>query len=387
MAQRIGEESTHLADLWLHELIALLPVGLRDVFPSHALLDQVSLLLQEIAAHVRDPMENEIAVSRIMEIKARELGELRFHQKASVHQILREYDLLAAILEDFIEEQTRQLPAPISANEAYRVTRRLHGAIRVMMQTTVDTFVARYDEAIAQQQQRLEDFNRMVSHEMRGPMQLLVIASSLFEDADPASAAQAKASGLIQSGVEQMARVLEDLESLARTGSIPDDLPRIQQVDIGALARDVKTQLQAVAAARCVCMRIAEDLPVVSVDPARLRMVLANLFANAIRYSDPDKPERWVEVVNGALHSDAVEILIRDNGLGLAAAGCDRVFERSVRAHEHLDSVLPAHGSGQSLSIVKECVTALHGEIELQSTPGEGSTFALRLGRGRQSGS
>lgn len=215
MAQRMGEESARLADLWLHKLLAMLPVGVRDEFPSHTLSDHVPLLLVEIAAHLRDSVENEIAVSSAMEIKARELGELRFRQKASVHQILREYDLFAAILEDFIEEQTRQLPGPLSAQDAYRVTRCLHRAIRVVMQTTVDTFVAIYDESIAKQQQRLEDFNRMVAHEMRGPMQLLVIASSLIESADPGSATHVKASGLVRSGVEQMERVLADLETRA----------------------------------------------------------------------------------------------------------------------------------------------------------------------------
>lgn len=379
LARRLRDESSRLADLWLHELIALLPVGVRDVFPSRSLLDHVPLLLVEIAAHVGDPLEHEVSVSSVMELKARELGELRFRQKASVHQILREYDLLARVLENFVREETRTLPAPVSAEEAYRVIGRLHRAIRVVMQTTVDTFVASYDDAITKQQRRLEDFNRMVSHEMRSPMQSLVIASSLLESADPEGAAHAKASDLVRRGVGQLERILEDLESLARTGSIPEDSPTVQQVDLTALARDVKTQLQASAAARGVSLRVAEDLPLLWVDAARLQMVLANLVDNAIKYSDPDKPERWVEVATGAMNGDVVEILVRDNGLGVAAGDRHRIFERSVRAHEHLDEVLGASGSGLGLTIVKECVTALNGEIDLESTLGEGSTFLLRL--------
>lgn len=379
LARRLKDESTRLADLWLHELLPLLPVGVREVFPSRSLLDHVPLLLIEMAAHVGDPVDHEVSVSSVMAMKARELGDLRFQQKASVHQILREYDLLAGILENFVREETLQLPAPISVEEAYRVIGRLHRAIRVVMQTTVDTFVASYDDAIAKQQQRLEDFNRMVSHEMRSPMQSLVIASSLLESADREGAAYAKASDLVLRGVGQLERILADLESLARTGVIPEDSPTIQQVDVSALARDVKTQLQASASARGVSLRIAEDLPLLWVDAARLQMVLANLIDNAIKYSDPDKLERWVEVATGAMNGDVVEILVRDNGLGVAPGDRDRIFERSVRVHEHLDAVLGASGSGLGLTIVKECVAALKGEIDFESTLGEGSTFSLRL--------
>jgi signal transduction histidine kinase len=380
LARRLGEESPRLAELWLSKLLDLLPVDVREVFPSRTLLDHIPSLLVEIAAYVSDPAENELLVSSLMASKAAELGQLRFSQKASVHQILREYEFLAEILEEFVHDETRQMPTPVSVEDAYRVIGRLHRAIRVGMKTTVDTFVASYEDSIATQQQRLEDFNRMVSHELRSPMQSLAIASSLLETAgDPAGSLQTKAANLIRGGVEQMERILVDLESLSRTGSIADASLGCSLADVGAMARDVKAQLHEMAAARGVSLRIAEDLPLVRVDGARLQMVLANLIANAIKYSDPAKVERWVEVVTGAMNGEQVEILVRDNGLGLAGDDRERIFERSVRAHQHLDSVLGAAGSGLGLTIVKECLAAIGGEIDLESTPGEGSTFSLRL--------
>jgi hypothetical protein len=94
VAQRVTTERFTLAEQWLGRLRELLTVELNDVFPSDQLLDHIPLLIANIAAYLRAPADEEIAANAAVIDKARELGLLRHEQKASVHQLLREYEVL-----------------------------------------------------------------------------------------------------------------------------------------------------------------------------------------------------------------------------------------------------------------------------------------------------
>ena len=74
-----------------------------------------------------------------------------------------------------------------------------------------------------------------------------------------------------------------------------------------------------------------------------------------------------------------LRIEVRDNGLGIEPADHGRVFKRFVRTHADRDDALGNDGLGLGLSIVSECVKALHGSIHVESTPGEGSAFIVTL--------
>jgi signal transduction histidine kinase len=72
---------------------------------------------------------------------------------------------------------------------------------------------------------------------------------------------------------------------------------------------------------------------------------------------------------------------VRDNGLGIAPDAVSRVFERFTRAHAQLDDAVHVGGLGLGLSIVEDCVRAMHGRIEVESAEGVGTTFVLTLPR------
>src|SRR5690348_4311847 len=99
VSQRVIAERHVLAADWLRRLHALLTVSANEVFPTNQLLDHIPALIGEIATYLRAPAEEEIAANAIVVDKARELGILRYRQQASVHQLLREYEILAEILE------------------------------------------------------------------------------------------------------------------------------------------------------------------------------------------------------------------------------------------------------------------------------------------------
>src|SRR5262245_5139586 len=98
VSRRVEAERHILAGRWLSRLNELLTVEPNEVFPSEQLLDHIPALIGEIAAYLRAPANEEIAANTVVIEKARELGSLRHEQRASVHQLLREYEILADIL-------------------------------------------------------------------------------------------------------------------------------------------------------------------------------------------------------------------------------------------------------------------------------------------------
>ena len=94
-SSRLAAAHTALARAWLERLDELLSVEARDVFPTHQLLDHIPDLLKEISGYLRAPADQEIAANTAVMAKAAELGLLRFDQRASVHQLLRESQFLS----------------------------------------------------------------------------------------------------------------------------------------------------------------------------------------------------------------------------------------------------------------------------------------------------
>src|SRR4030095_9538649 len=120
----------------------LLTVTPNEVFPSEQLLDHIPVLVDQIARYLAAPETDEIAANAAVMDKERELGLLRHQQRASAHQLLHEYEILGEILERFLVEEAGRLGLQPSVANAFGVHRRLTRAVRVLMRTTVDTFVS-----------------------------------------------------------------------------------------------------------------------------------------------------------------------------------------------------------------------------------------------------
>jgi len=381
LSERVFAQRETLASRWLERLTGMLVVDENEVFPSDQLLDHIPVLIAAIARYLRAPGDEEIAANAAVIDKARELGVLRHEQRASVHQLLREYELLGELLEGFVTEETERLGLKPTPRACFNVLRRITHATRILMRTTVDTFVSEYTTTIQERNERLRTFNRMASHELRTPLGTLLFAATLLEkdvvQSDPRRLARISAT--ISSNVERLSRLVTNLERLTRLTETLD-VPSQQEIDLQSLGKEVAQQLEEMATPRGVDIRIDPSLPAVFIDSARLELVLLNLISNAIKYCDPDKPERFVEVVaDGAAGDGMCTVVVRDNGLGIAEQDKGTIFERFVRAHAHLDSSHGVTGTGLGLAIVAECIRELGGSIECQSTLHVGTTFLVRL--------
>ena len=383
VSQRVSAERSVLAARWLNRLNELLLVEPNAVFPSDQLLDHIPTLISEIAAYVKAPVDEEIATNAAVIDKARELGSLRHEQRASVHQLLREYEILGELLEGFVIDETERLALHPTPGECFEVLRRITRATRTLMRTTVDTFVSEYTTTIQERNERIKNFNRMASHELRTPIGTLLFASAML-NTDVIQLDSARVAGIastISSNAERLSRLVTNLERLSRlTDSL--DTPSQQEVDLQALAAEVVRQVDEMATARDVVIRInAAEVPPLLVDSARLELVLLNLVSNAIKYCDPSKPDRFIEVAASLTSDEMCAIIVRDNGLGIAEQDQTAIFDRFFRAHSHLDHALGVTGTGLGLAIVAECVRELDGSIRCESSLGSGTTFLISVPR------
>jgi signal transduction histidine kinase len=385
VARALAAGRATIARDWLVRLHALLDVEPNEVFPTSDLLDHIPSLIDAIAGYLRAPEQEEIAANTVVIDKARQLGVLRHSQRASVHQLLREYEILGEILETFVATLTEQQQLQPSTSECFDVLGRLTRAVRALMRTTVDTFVAEYTATIAERNERLEQFNRMASHEMRTPLGTLVVAATLLANPEITSDSQKlpQLVGIVKNNVDRLSWLVQHLQRLAKLDAA-DELNQ-QRVDVSALANEVAAQLEEMAQARQVTVVVDNSLPTVVIDPARLELILLNLVSNGIKYRSPTTANAFVAMEN--VHTpqragDPWVFRVRDNGIGIPEEAQDAVFKRFFRAHEHLDVALGTTGSGLGLSIVVECVKALDGTVTCESEPGRGTTFIVTLPTG-----
>ena len=378
LAARMRSEHRALAARWFERLLNLLPVSARDVFPTESLLDHVPALILEISHYLREPEGEAIASNTSILEKATELGALRHAQRASLHQVLREYQILGGVLVGFVMDELAKAGASPSAAEAVQLVTRLHQAVDVLSQATVEAFVGLYTETIADQAERLDQFTRMAAHEWRQPLSALQFGVCLLREADLDPSRVERTLATVERNIQHLADLTRKLEAIARVRSDGDNAV-VQTLPVATVAQEAARQLREMADARGVEIRIADTLPAMTVDVGRLELAFVNLLSNAIKYSDPEKAMRWVEVIDEPADEGFVRIQVRDNGVGIPAGALATIFERFTRAHADRDRLSHVGGIGLGLSIVEDCIRAMGGRIEVQSAEKQGATFIMTL--------
>jgi signal transduction histidine kinase len=220
-----------------------------------------------------------------------------------------------------------------------------------------------------------DEFVLTASHELRSPLTSVQgFAELLMLERDKLSPKQADTVEIILDNTRHLVRLLNDLLDLARS-----DAGRLTikpaPTEVAPLVEDaVRTmRSQTEASKQTLRSAIEPGLPQVSVDRDRVRQVLVNLLTNAHEYS----PQGASIGVTAARHGAEVEMAVSDDGPGMAEDQLEHIFERFTRG----DAGLTQHvgGTGLGLAISKSLVELHGGTIEAEATPGEGSTFRVRL--------
>ena len=158
-------------------------------------------------------------------------------------------------------------------------------------------------------------------------------------------------------------------------------------MSLRACVEGVADRLVPIAAEHGAVVRveIPEELTHIDADADRLDQVFFNLIDNALRHGVPlsrnghgaQPLEVAVRAAGDPAEQDAVHLTVTDNGQGIPLADQPHVFERFYRVHK--DRFRQTGGTGLGLSIVKHIVRAHGGQVSVESTPGNGATFHVRL--------
>lgn len=230
------------------------------------------------------------------------------------------------------------------------------------------------------EQRRLDtmraDFVANASHELRTPLAALTgFIETLQGPARDDAVARARFLAIMQEQARRMKRLIDDLLSLSRIEMRAHVTPR-DPVDLADIARTVMATLEGLAGELGVTITLeADPLPVVVAgDRDELVQVAQNLVENALKYGAPGK--RVIIRVARSEGRGAV-LSVRDFGPGIPAEHLPRLTERFYRVD--VAQSRARQGTGLGLAIVKHIVSRHRGRLQIESRPGEGALFSVRL--------
>jgi len=217
------------------------------------------------------------------------------------------------------------------------------------------------------------DFITNISHELKTPIQALTLNSDALLEVKNEPDKVILFANKIKTQANRLNDLVQEIINLSKLQD-SDPLDMADQVEVIDVINEAVDQCEAVAEARNVLIDIGEvDNSTVIGNHSQLVMAVHNLVENAINYSS----DKTRVTISTKVDSQIIEILVKDQGIGIADENLDRIFERFYRVDPARSRA--TGGTGLGLSIVKHVVKNHGGEVKVWSAPGVGSTFAIRL--------
>ncbi|WP_194291530.1 sensor histidine kinase [Cumulibacter manganitolerans] len=219
------------------------------------------------------------------------------------------------------------------------------------------------------------DFVANVSHELKTPVGAITLLGEAIEDAADDQVAVRRFALSMQKESKRLSLLVQELIELSRLqGGEPS--PPMSVVRIADIVAECADRARTVAASKDIRIQTTGDVELTVVGVERhLVMALTNLLTNAISYS----PESTTVAVIYRSVGDDAEIMVKDQGIGIAADDLKRIFERFYRVDRARSR--QTGGTGLGLAIVKHIASNHGGSISVWSSEGQGSTFTLRIPR------
>ncbi len=236
-------------------------------------------------------------------------------------------------------------------------------------------------EAAEAAQAEAEEANRTkatflatMSHELRTPLNAIIGYSDLLdaEIAGPLNAAQKEQLGRIDIGARHLLQIIEEILTFSRIEAGREEV-QMQPVDLADLARESCRLLEPLAATKSLDLTChTPGSLLIETDPGKVRQILLNLLSNAVKFTE-------IGHVLLEVRSEGDEAVLRtiDTGIGIPLEQQERIFEPFSQIGQALSR--QKGGTGLGLSVTQQLARLLGGEIEVESTPGEGSAFTVRL--------
>jgi signal transduction histidine kinase len=237
---------------------------------------------------------------------------------------------------------------------------------------------AQIARAAAEEGMKARDrFLSIASHELRTPLNPLQLHIQLLlkaaRDGTLNGPIRGRVAGMLEScerQVKQFSRIVNELLDISRIASGRLEL-RPARVDLAEVVRDVAARSRPELEQRGSELRVRTNGPVVGEwDPGRVEELVVNLLSNAMKYGRGKPIQMTVEAA-----PDCACLAVRDEGIGIAPADQERIFECFERAVSGPDY----GGLGIGLYLVREIVRAHGGTVGVASAPGAGATFTVEL--------
>jgi signal transduction histidine kinase len=377
LAERIRASKSELTGRWLERINERVTLGSNRIFPTDELLDHVPILMIGVADYLEDPGQTVSGDIPVL-AKAIELGSLRYAQGFDEYEILKEFEILGGILFSFLARTVDDIDEPCTRGELLTCAHRLNRAIALIQQATATQYLRLMKERLSEREERLRAFNRALTHELRNRIGACMGAGQLLELPDLSDAKRQQLAGVVVRNADGMRIVMDNLLALTR---VDGESRHQRHVHLPQAAAEAIRQLREMARANGVDIRVADSLPDVEVSAAVVELCLANFISNGIKYADPAKSKRWVEIRGRVVTDDQgapreAVVEVRDNGLGVPEGERPHLFERFFRANGQ--STGQIEGTGLGLSIVRDAVHTLGGRAWAEF-PEDGSLFAFAI--------
>lgn len=267
---------------------------------------------------------------------------------------------------------------PDEMNILAQVFESMMHSIRTREQMILKGKQAEYEMYVALQEERelnelKSRFVSMVSHELRTPLTIIRTSLELLERFGNDVPEEKRLEYFQRSrfAVQNMAQLLEDVLMLGKAEAKKLEFNPIE-LNLKQFCLDIVEEMQLGLGSRHTITFVhTGDYPRAYLDPNLLRSILTNLLSNAIKYSPPNSTIEF-ELI---FYKTAVDLVIRDHGIGIPKADQPRLFEVFHRA----SNTSAIRGTGLGLAIVRECVTCHRGQVTFTSEEGVGTTFTVKL--------
>jgi signal transduction histidine kinase len=219
-----------------------------------------------------------------------------------------------------------------------------------------------------------DEFLQLATHQLQTPVTGMKIFLSLLLD-EKGGKLTAKQREMAQGAYDANEReriIINDLLNVARLESGRLVLQK-SEVDLGDLVTAAAKGLESIMKGRQQVFEVKAEPVKANVDPERLRMVVDNLLSNASKYT----PEGGRVVVGNSEDKGGVIIYVRDSGVGIAKSDIPKLFKKFSRVPNPLSEKVG--GTGLGLYLVKKIVEMHGGQLDVESSAGEGTTFKIRL--------
>jgi two-component system phosphate regulon sensor histidine kinase PhoR len=294
----------------------------------------------------------------------------------TIHEVVRNRQFLELVIDSLAGKFMKEKDVEIQGPEQRIFNIRTMALRNAAMQRMGSLVVINDVTKVRRLENIRKDFVANVSHEIKTPLTAIKgFVETLQQGMDKGQGDNLRFLGIIDKHVNRLNAIVEDLLALARIEEIDEKAAvALEKRKLKSLVENAVNVVQHRADMKNITFKVhVEEDPYIKVDSTLFEQALVNLLGNAVAYS----PENEKVTISAGQEKNELVINITDQGIGISQQHLPRLFERfyrvdKARSRKH-------GGTGLGLAIVKHIVQAHGGSVTVQSLPGKGSVFSIRL--------